>query len=70
MKKLIAFLLLGLFVSQAPALAIRYTKGYSRKKGGFVAPHYSTSPNSIKADNWSASGNVNPLTGKQGYKKW
>ena len=68
MKKPIAFLLLGLFLFQSHTFAYRYTRGYAKKSGAYVAPHYSTSPNSTKADNWSSQGNVNPFTGKRGYK--
>ena len=59
MRKLITLLVLSLFIFQTSAYAIRYTRGYSRRGGSFVMPHYSSSPNRIKADNWSSSGNVN-----------
>ena len=44
-------------------------KGYVTKKGKYVAPHYRTSPNKTKLNNWSTKGNVNPYTGKKGTKK-
>src|SRR5688572_31518172 len=43
-------------------------RGYTRKDGTYVAPHYRTAPNSTKADNWSTKGNINPYTGKEGTK--
>jgi len=42
------------------------TKGYTRKSGTYVAPHYRTSPDHSKSNNWSTKGNVNPYTGKRG----
>ncbi|WP_413944367.1 hypothetical protein [Bdellovibrio sp. HCB-162] len=41
-------------------------RGYYRKNGTYVAPHYRTRANSTKYDNWSTKGNVNPYTGKVG----
>ncbi len=43
-----------------------YVKGYYKKNGTYVAPHYRSSPNSYTYDNYSAKGNTNPYTGKQG----
>lgn len=44
-------------------------KGYYRKDGTYVRPHYRTAPNRTVRDNWSYKGNINPHTGKKGYKK-
>lgn len=41
-------------------------KGYTTKKGTYVAPYYKQSPNKSKLDNFSTKGNVNPYTGKKG----
>lgn len=41
-------------------------RGYVRKDGTYVAPHYRSSPNSTKSDNYSTRGNYNPYTGKPG----
>lgn len=41
-------------------------RGYVRKDGTYVAPHYRSSPNGTKVDNYSARGNYNPYTGKPG----
>jgi len=49
-------------------IADTYVKGYTRKNGTYVAPHYRSSSNSTAKDNWSTKGNVNPYTGKRGTK--
>lgn len=54
-----------LFVSLAEARGVR-VRGYTRKDGTYVAPHYRSSPNSSKSDNYSTRGNYNPYTGKPG----
>lgn len=41
-------------------------RGYTRKDGTYVAPHYRSAPNSSKNDNYSTRGNYNPYTGKKG----
>lgn len=67
MKKIILFILLIL----APVEAFSkdtYVRGYTRKDGTYVAPHYRTSPNSTTSDNYSTEGNINPYTGKVGDK--
>lgn len=64
MKKL---LVLAVALLAVPAFAGR-VRGYTRKDGTYVAPHYRSSPNSTKSDNYSTKGNTNPYTGKQGTK--
>jgi hypothetical protein len=70
MKKTIAMLLtvVLVFVMLLPCFASTYVKGYYRSNGTYVAPHYRSSPNSTKLDNWSTKGNYNPYTGKTGTK--
>lgn len=51
----------------ADAAAQVRVKGYTRKDGTYVAPHYRSTPNSSKYDNYSTKGNYNPYTGKKGY---
>ena len=46
-----------------------YVKGYDKKDGTYVAPHYRSSPNSTVNDNWSTYGNINPHTGEVGSKR-
>lgn len=41
---------------------------YKPKSGTYVQPHYRSSPNRSKLDNWSTKGNYNPYTGKRGTK--
>ena len=43
-------------------------EGYTRKDGTYVAPHYRSSPNDTKMDNWSTRGNTNPYTGQPGTR--
>jgi hypothetical protein len=43
-------------------------RGHTTKNGTYVAPSRATNPNSIKRDNYSHKGNVNPYNGKQGAK--
>lgn len=45
-----------------------YVKGYAKKDGTYVAPHYRTAPDSNPYNNYSTTGNVNPYTGKEGTK--
>lgn len=45
-----------------------HVRGYYKKNGTYVAPHYRSSPNSSRLDNWSTRGNVNPYTGEPGTR--
>lgn len=60
--------ILALALSAGDADAVRRTKGYVTKQGTYVAPHYSSTPNRTRQDNYSTRGNTNPYTGKRGYK--
>lgn len=61
--------LLGLLLIWASsALAQVHVRGYYRKNGTYVAPHYRSSPNHTRLDNWSTKGNINPYTGKPGTR--
>ena len=42
-------------------------KGYYRKDGTYVKPHYRTNRNNTNRDNYTTKPNVNPHTGKRGY---
>ena len=59
-------LVLGLvgFVGSAEA-ASRVRGYYKPSTGRYIAPHYRTSPNSTRFDNYSTKGNYNPYTGKK-----
>jgi hypothetical protein len=56
------------FFSVADAYSVRVRGYYKPSTGKYVMPHYRSSPNSTKWDNWSTQGNYNPYTGKKGYK--
>lgn len=71
MKKTMLFsiffsLIFLLFVQVAEA-RIR-VRGYTRKNGTYVMPHFRSNPNRTRFDNWSTKGSINPYTGKRGYK--
>jgi hypothetical protein len=60
-------LILGAVTPSLSASSVR-VKGYIRKDGTYVAPHYRSSPDSSKYNNWSSKGNSNPYSGKTGSK--
>ena len=43
-----------------------YVRGYARRDGTYVSPHYRSSPDASPYNNYSYKGNVNPYTGKVG----
>lgn len=53
-----------IFASASNADAVVRVRGYLRKDGTYVQPHYRSDPNGNPYDNWSFPGNVNPFTGK------
>ena len=61
-----ALFLSVMFVSEA--FADTYVRGYTRRDGTYVQPHYRSSPNKSYNDNWSVRPNVNPYTGRQGTR--
>ena len=64
MKKIFIFVfiaLISLTSVEARDVAVR---GYTKDNGTYVEPHYRSSPNQYKNDNWSASGNSNPIQEK------
>jgi len=66
---LFSFLFFLSFVNLiAPVEALTRVRGYKKRNGTYVMPHYRTSPNRSLFDNWSTKGNLNPYTGKQGTK--
>jgi hypothetical protein len=44
------------------------TQGHVTRNGTYVPTHTSTNPNHTTSDNYSAKGNINPNTGKEGTK--
>lgn len=54
------------FSLSAEASTVRVKGYYKPSTGTYVAPHYKTSPNRSKFDNYSSKYNYNPYTGKSG----
>lgn len=52
----------------ASVLAAVHVRGYVRKDGTYVQPHYRSNPDGNFNNNWSTKGNTNPYTGKGGTK--
>lgn len=50
------------------AFADTYVRGHYRNNGTRVEGHYRSDRNDSVADNWSTRGNINPHTGKPGYR--
>jgi hypothetical protein len=57
---------MALVASVGVASADTYVNGYTRQDGTYVAPHYRSSPDNSRLNNWSTQGNTNPYTGQQG----
>lgn len=64
MKILVLFFLLVSSIASART----HVRGYTRRNGTHVSPHYRSDRNHSKRDNWSTKGNTNPVTGKRGTK--
>lgn len=45
-----------------------YQKGYVKKNGTYVQPHYKTNTNKTNHDNYSTKGNTNTYTGSNGHR--
>jgi len=67
-RLMLAGLFLAFFNNISEAGTVR-NRGGITKSGTYRKPHYKTSPNQSKGDNWSTKGNRNPYTGKKGTKK-
>jgi len=67
---LLFLFIFGTFLAFANVAEARVrVKGYYRPKSGtYVQPHYRSSPNRNKFDNWSTKGNYNPYSGKSGTR--
>ncbi len=66
MRSLITFLLVisVFFVISNDLISQVKVKGYYRKDGTYVQPHYRSNPDGNPYNNWSYPGNTNPYTGK------
>lgn len=48
--------------------SIQYVDSYTRADGSSVQGHYRTRSDSSSTNNFSSRGNVNPMTGRRGYR--
>jgi hypothetical protein len=69
MTALTISVLLVVTVSVSNAKTI-YVKGKMRKDGIYVKPHYKSSRDKSRYNNYGTIGNVNPHTGKRGTRKF
>ena len=60
---LVLSLIAALIFSTIADASVR-VKGYYRKDGTYVQPHYRSNPDSNPYNNWSYPGNTNPYTGE------
>lgn len=58
----------GSVLVSLPVNADQYVRGYTRRDGTYVAPHWRSSPDKSYNNNWSVSPNVNPYTGQRGTR--
>lgn len=64
MKKAIIFFCIISLIVPSFSFAAVSVKGYTRKDGTYVAPHYRSNPDGNPYNNYSFPGNTNPYTGK------
>lgn len=72
LKKILLFSGILVTLVGLPALADAAStrvRGYTRKNGTYVAPHFRSAPDRSRNNNWSTSPNVNPYTGEAGRDK-
>ena len=60
---------IALFVLIGVVEGAQRTRGYIKKNGTYVMPHYKTKRDGTRLNNYSTKGNANPYAGKKGYKK-
>lgn len=61
-------LLAGLLVPVLGHAADTYVRGYFRRDGTYVQPHYRSAPDGNVWNNYSTYPNINPYTGEQGTR--
>jgi hypothetical protein len=66
LRAISAALLIVMLGSAAHAQGSNNVQGYIRQDGTYVQPHMRTNPDNSRTNNWSAQGNTNPYTGRQG----
>lgn len=62
------FFVFAILLWASSALADEYVDGYVRADGGYVEPHFRSSPDGNPFNNYSTQGNVNPYTGQEGHR--
>jgi hypothetical protein len=68
MRKLFALVLVSSLLVTGAFAQARRVKGYTTKRGTYVAPHYRSKADHSRYNNWSTKGNRNPYTGKRGTR--
>ena len=70
MKRLIVSIvtLICLIGFAGSSFASVYVRGYTKRNGSYTFPHYRSNPDGHKFNNWSYHGNINPYTGRRGYR--
>ncbi|GBC89492.1 MAG: hypothetical protein N2045_02095 [Fimbriimonadales bacterium] len=74
MRKIRNILTVVLTLAVAPMVMAQFggdhvfVRGYFRRDGTYVRPHYRTRPDGYFWNNWSSYGNINPYTGKIGTR--
>lgn len=66
MKQSLVIMTLAAALAAPAVQAADYVSGYTRSDGTYVQPHYRSSPDSSKWNNYSTKGNTNPYTGQRG----
>lgn len=59
----------GTYVSGYSNSSSVSVRGYTRKDGTYVQPHYRSAPDGDASNNYSHVGNTNPFTGKTGTNR-
>lgn len=67
---IISVIFISFFLAKSPSQAEAFVgvRGYPKKSGKFVMPHFRTPPNGFKIDNFSHKDNVNLFNGRKGTK--
>ena len=60
-------LIAGTFSLSTSVEAATRIRGYTTRRGTYVMPHYRSTRDSSRFNNYSTRGNYNPYTGKKGY---
>ena len=68
MRTLAAAIFLALALPSI-SFADTYVRGYTKKDGTYVAPHFRSSPDNNIYNNYSSEGQTNPYTAKKGSQR-